>query len=55
MYADMLALPFPLASKFNRNKTERLQALHKGDNVPAPLKLQVLGETPTLSEQDSHS
>jgi hypothetical protein len=38
------------------NQLERLQRLRKGDNVPAPLNLQVLGEPPTLSEQqDSHS
>jgi hypothetical protein len=38
------------------NQLERLQRLRKGDNVPAPLNLQVLGEPPTISEQqDSHS
>ena len=38
------------------NQLERLQRLRKGDNVPAPLNLQVLSEPPTLSEQqDSHS
>jgi hypothetical protein len=33
------------------NQLERLQRLRKGDNVSAPLNLQVLGETPTISEQ----
>ena len=33
------------------NQLERLQRLRKGDNVPAPLKVEVLGEPPTLSEQ----
>ena len=38
------------------NQLERLQRLRKGDNVPAPLNLQVLGEPPTISkQQDSHS
>jgi hypothetical protein len=27
-----------------------LQRIRKGDNVPAPLNLQVLGEPPTISE-----
>jgi hypothetical protein len=37
------------------NQLERLQRLRKGDNVPAPLNLQVLGEPSTISEQqDSH-
>ena len=37
------------------NQLDRLQRLRKGDNVPAPLNLQVLSEPPTLSEQqDSH-
>jgi len=35
------------------NQLERLQRLRKGDNVPAPLNLQVLGEPPTLSEQEN--
>jgi hypothetical protein len=33
------------------NQLERLQRLRKGDNVPAPLNLQVLGEPSTISEQ----
>ena len=38
------------------NQLERLQRLRKGDNVPAPLNLQVLGEPPTISkQQDPHS
>jgi hypothetical protein len=37
------------------NQLERLQRLRKEDNVPAPLNLQVLGEPPTISEnEDSH-
>jgi hypothetical protein len=35
------------------NQLERLQRLRKGDNVPAPLNLQVLGEVPPLSENDN--
>lgn len=35
------------------NQPERLQRLRKGDNVPAPLNLQVLRDTPTISEEDN--
>jgi hypothetical protein len=32
------------------NQLERLQRLREGDNVPAPLNLQVLGDLPTIGE-----
>ena len=32
------------------NQLERLQRLRKGDHVPAPLNLQVLGEAQTVSD-----
>ena len=35
------------------NQLERLQRLRKGDNVPAPLNLQVLGDVPGVLEEDS--
>jgi hypothetical protein len=35
------------------NQLERLQRLRKGDNVPAPLSLQVLSDTPTISQEDN--
>jgi hypothetical protein len=35
------------------NQLERLQRLRKGDNVPAPLNLQVLGDLPTTSETEN--
>jgi hypothetical protein len=35
------------------NQLERLQRLRKGDNVPAPLNLEVFGEPSTLSEQEN--
>ena len=35
------------------NQLERLQRLRKGDDVPAPLNLQVLGDIPGASEEDS--
>ena len=35
------------------NQLERLQRLRKGDNVPAPLNLQVLGDLPTTSENEN--
>lgn len=35
------------------NQLERLQRLRKGDHVPAPLNLQVLRDTPTISEDES--
>ena len=38
------------------SQLERLQRLRKGDHVPAPLNLQVLGEPPAISEQqDAHA
>jgi hypothetical protein len=38
------------------NQLERLQRLRKGDNVPAPLNLEVSGEPPTIfQQQDSRS
>jgi hypothetical protein len=35
------------------NQLERLQRLRKGENVPAPLNLQVLGDLPTPSETEN--
>jgi hypothetical protein len=35
------------------NQLERLQRLRKGDNVPAPLNVQVLRDTPTISEEEN--
>jgi len=35
------------------NQLERLQRLRKGDNVPAPLNVQVLRDTPTISEDEN--
>lgn len=35
------------------NQLERLQRLRKGENVPAPLNLQVLGDTPAISEDEN--
>jgi hypothetical protein len=35
------------------NQLERLQRLRKGDNVPAPLNVQVLHDTPTVSEEEN--
>jgi len=35
------------------NQLERLQRLRKGDNVPAPLNLQLLGEVPTMLQNDT--
>jgi hypothetical protein len=32
---------------------ERLQRLRKGDNVPAPLNLQILGDPPTISGKEN--
>jgi len=34
------------------NQLERLQRLRKGENVPAPLNVQVLRDTPTISEEE---
>jgi hypothetical protein len=34
------------------NQLERLQRLRKGDNVPAPLNVQVLHDTPMISEEE---
>ena len=37
------------------NELERLQRLRKGDNVPAPLSVQISGDPPAISEkEDSH-
>jgi hypothetical protein len=35
------------------NQLERLLRLRKGDNVPAPLNLEVFGEPPTMSEKQN--
>ena len=35
------------------NQLERLHRLRKGDNVPAPLNLQVLHEVPTISDEEN--
>lgn len=35
------------------NQLERLQRLRKGDNVPAPLNVQILRDTPTISEDEN--
>lgn len=34
------------------NQLERLQRLRKGDNVPAPLNLQMLGDVPGITDGD---
>lgn len=34
------------------NQLERLQRLRKGENVPAPLNLQVLGDVPAVIEEE---
>jgi hypothetical protein len=34
------------------NQLERLQRLRKGENVPAPLNMQVLHDTSTISEEE---
>ena len=34
------------------NQLGRLQRLRKGENVPAPLKLEVFGDPPTMSERE---
>ena len=35
------------------NQLERLQRLRKGENVPAPLNLQVLHDAPTISDEEN--
>ena len=35
------------------NQLERLQRLRKGEEVPAPLTLQVSHDTPTMFDQDN--
>jgi len=35
------------------NQLERLQRLRKGDNVPAPLNVQLLRDAPTISEDEN--
>jgi hypothetical protein len=35
------------------NQLERLQRLRQGDNVPAPLNLQVFGDPPTMAEKET--
>jgi hypothetical protein len=35
------------------NQLERLQRLRKGENVPAPLTVQVSGDTPTISDHEN--
>ena len=35
------------------HELERLQRLRKGENVPAPLTLEVSHDTPTISDQDN--
>jgi hypothetical protein len=35
------------------NQLERLQRLRKGDHVPAPLNLEVLRDTPTISDEEN--
>jgi hypothetical protein len=35
------------------NQLERTQRLRKGDHVPAPLNVQVLRDTPTISEDEN--
>jgi hypothetical protein len=35
------------------NQLERLQRLRKGDNVPAPLNVQLLRDTPTIPEEEN--
>jgi hypothetical protein len=48
-----------VSDKINRqlfqamNQLERLQRLRKGDNVPAPVNLEVFGEPPTMSEKQN--
>jgi hypothetical protein len=34
------------------NELERLQRLRKGDNVPAPLNVQISGDPPAISEEE---
>jgi hypothetical protein len=35
------------------NQLERLQRLRRGDNVPAPVNVQILRDTPTISEDEN--